>query len=126
MCVSEERYLGPKEGGDPVLSLVRGFRSAVRADSWCSLPSRGNLAGRGQPGQLARTVRSGQAALSSKSGTPLKSCVAWGKRFNLTKAPSLLQSGDENEIVLALDSAVRMTDIMHVTELAQGWACSKR
>lgn len=31
MCASAGRYLGPKEGGDPVLSPVRGFRSPVRS-----------------------------------------------------------------------------------------------
>lgn len=36
-------YLGPKEGGDPVLSLMRGSQSPVRA--------------------VVRTVGSGQAAL---------------------------------------------------------------
>lgn len=32
MCVSGERYLGPREGGDPAPSLARGFPSPVRAD----------------------------------------------------------------------------------------------
>lgn len=73
---------------------------------------------------VARTVGSGQAALSLKTGTALKCCVAWGKLLNLTKAQFLLQSGDENEIVLILNSAVMMIDIMHITDLAVGWAYS--
>lgn len=70
MSVSEERHLGPKEGGDPVPSLVRGFRSPVRA--------------------VVRITGSDLGAWGSKARIPLTSYVGWGELFNLTEAQILV------------------------------------
>ena len=78
--VCEDR--GIWEDGDPAPPLVRGFASPGRADS---PPSRSVLA-RGD----GRAVRVLGRQLGSQATTPPKSCVGWGKPFNLNNPQRLL------------------------------------
>lgn len=98
-CVFGERYLGgwrPSSTSGEGLPFPSGL---TRHQAGVSCQEEAAKA-------VIRSVGSSQTALGPQATTPLKSCVSWGKLFNLNNPQFLLYSGNKNVIYLVLHRGV--------------------